>query len=37
LARWKGERRADAGGDINESLEALGRGDMVGRAVVIFD
>jgi len=23
--------------DINDSLEALGRGDMVGRAVVIYD
>jgi len=23
--------------DINETLEALGRGDIVGRAVVVFD
>ncbi|HTQ22794.1 hypothetical protein [Mycobacterium sp.] len=23
--------------DINDSLEALGRGDMVGRAVAIYD
>jgi propanol-preferring alcohol dehydrogenase len=23
--------------DINDSLDALGRGDVVGRAVVIFD
>jgi propanol-preferring alcohol dehydrogenase len=23
--------------DINESLQALGRGDMVGRAVITFD
>jgi alcohol dehydrogenase, propanol-preferring len=23
--------------DINDSLEALGRGEMVGRAVVIYD